>query len=89
MASFEQFIRERRYLSNVSPQQSSGTSTPTFFLGFEPRHRVAAQTRRAQGYTHGLPSEWILTLEPSVSRTRLANTRDDPKRELLNHGRLG
>jgi hypothetical protein len=36
----------------------------------------------AQGYTHGLPSEWILTLEPSVSRTRLANTMDDPMREL-------
>jgi hypothetical protein len=50
----------------------SETQWPTAFFGYPREHRVAAQTPVHKG-THGLPSEWILTLEPSVSRTRMAN----------------
>ena|SRR6266436_619772 len=53
----------------------SETRWPTAFCGYPRGYRVAAQTPVHKG-THGLPSEWILTLEPSVSRTRLANTMD-------------
>ena len=58
----------------------SETQWPTAFFGYPREHRVAAETPVHKG-THGLPSEWILTLEPSVSRTRLANTMDDPRGE--------
>lgn len=50
----------------------SETQWPTAFFGYPREHRVAAQTPVHKG-TPGLPSEWILTLEPSVSRTRMAN----------------
>jgi hypothetical protein len=53
----------------------SETQWPTAFFGYPREHRVAAETPVHKG-THGLPSEWILTLEPSVSRTRMANRQD-------------